>query len=293
MSALPVLEGRVVVVTGATSGIGRHTFLALAETGATMVAVARDEKKARVLMEEASAGSGSSHHFVLGDFLDQSQVRGAAAEVLAQHDRIDLLVNNAGALFSDHQHTVDGYERTWALNHLAYFLFTDLLLDAVKRGAPSRIVNVASRAHERGRMHWDDLQLDQVPARGGWAAYGQSKLANILFTRALARRLDGSGVMTCAVHPGWVNTGFGMNNGWGLRTLLRMTRPLQRTTGHGAETVLWASTCADVEPLHGRYLADLRVTDPSAEAQSDDAAERLWTISEDMVGARRSTDPES
>jgi NAD(P)-dependent dehydrogenase (short-subunit alcohol dehydrogenase family) len=199
------------------------------------------------------------------------------------HARLDVLINNAGALFTERSVTVDGIERTFALNHLAYFLLTNLLLDRLRAAAPSRVVNVASGAHRRGELHWDDLQLTRYGGQG-WTAYQQSKLANILFTRELARRLDGTGVTANCLHPGFVETGFGRNNGPLARALLWLTRPIQRTPAQGADTLVWAATDASLAGVSGRYLQDRAERTPARQATRDEDARRLWDVSERMVG---------
>jgi NAD(P)-dependent dehydrogenase (short-subunit alcohol dehydrogenase family) len=200
------------MVTGATGGIGEITATALARNGATVVVVGRSREKAIATVEKIKKATGNQKvEYMLADLSSQKDVRHLAEEFKAKYDRLHVLVNNAGALYTKREESVDGIELTFALNHLGYFLLTNLLLDTIKASAPARIVNVSSSMHRRGTMDWQDLEGKKKFS--GWAIYGRSKLANILFTRELARRLEGSGVTVNALHPGVVTTGFGTNNG--------------------------------------------------------------------------------
>ncbi|MGZ4371446.1 MAG: SDR family NAD(P)-dependent oxidoreductase, partial [Gaiellaceae bacterium] len=207
------LTGRTCLITGATRGFGREAALGLAEQGAHVILVGRDQARGGALADEIDGTTRGSAELIVADLSSQRAIRQLAAEVRRGHDRLHVLVNNAGALFPRRGLTVDGLERTFALNHLGYFLVTSLLIDLLLASAPARIVNVASQAHARGHLDLDGLQSQ---ARyGGLAAYRASKLANLLFTYELARRLDGSGVTVNAVHPGTVATGFGLGTpGW-------------------------------------------------------------------------------
>lgn len=265
----PRLDGKVILVTGATSGIGRVTVDHLAANGATVVAVGRDSGKLATLGCEGHVAELSS----------MAEVRRVAEAIRARHARIDVLVNNAGALHTRRALTADGFERTFALNHLAYFLLTNLLLDRVRE----RVVNVASAAHLRGRMHWDDLHLARYPKQGR-EAYRQSKLANILFTRELARRVAGTGVTVNAIHPGFVATNFARSNGGFMALVMAVTRPIQRTPEQGADTLIWAIGAPELAGVTGGYFADRRPGALSREARDDAAARRLWELSARMVG---------
>lgn len=277
------MDGKVILLTGATSGIGRVAARELAPTGATLVVVGRDAGRLDALLAELRPQNPAVEG-LLADLSSQKEVRRLAAEFRQRHDRLDVLINNAGALFTERQLTVDGIERTFALNHLAYFLLTTLLLDVLQASAPSRVVSVASDAHRRGRMHWDDLQLERWGGQG-WVAYQQSKLANILFTRELARRLQGTGVTANCLHPGFVDTGFARNNGRLANLLMTLMRPIQRSPEQGAETLVWAATAPELVGVTGQYFKDRapRRTIPAAESVED--ARRLWEISERMVAA--------
>ena len=281
-SNLP-MSGQTALVTGATGGIGLATAVALAGLGARVGVVGRDEKRTAAAVQAVLAvpGSGGADGF-LADFSDQREVRALAAEVLAAHPRLDVLVNNAGGYWSDRHVSADGLEWTFAVNHLAPFLLTSLLEERLRESAPARIVTVASDAHRAGRIEFDDLQAERGYA--GMRAYAQSKLANILFTRELARRLSGSGVAAYSVHPGTVRTGFAREDAGRLFSLvLRAGALLMKSPEQGAHTSVYAASSPELVGRTGEYLAKSRVAKPSARAQDDVAAARLWSVSEDLV----------
>ena len=276
------LSDKVCLITGPTQGIGRATALHLAKLGPTMVLVVRDEKRGRELADEIRAGGNSRVELIIADLSSQAEVRRVAAEFLSRHDRLHLLINNAGGIFMKRQESVDGLELTLALNHLGYFLLTNLLLDVLKRSAPARIVNVASRAHRRGTIRFEDLQSKQ--SYGGWPAYSQSKLANILFSSELARRLAETGVTSNCLHPGVVATGFGQNNRGLMGLLWKLFAPLLRTPEKGAATTIFLATSPEVEGVTGKYFADCKVVTPTAEARDLLVGKRLWKVSEQLTG---------
>jgi NAD(P)-dependent dehydrogenase (short-subunit alcohol dehydrogenase family) len=277
------LRGRVVVLTGATNGIGHATALALADMGASLAIVARDRARGEATVAEIRSRTGTPPDLLIADLSSQASVRKLAAEVLARYPRIDVLVNNAGVMNLKREETADGIEATFAVNHLAYFLLTNLLLDRLKASAPARIVNVASDAHKFvNGLRWDDL---------GWAngyksmrVYGQSKLANILFTRELARRLAGTGVTVNAVHPGAVSTGLGKQNGWWAAALIKVLGLFFRTPEQGAATSIHLASSPAVDGVSGRYFANEKEARPSRAAEDDAAARRLWDLSSQMTG---------
>ena len=278
------MQGRVCLVTGASSGIGRVTAVELARRGATLGLVCRDRGRGEETVAEIAAKTGNRTTALhLADLASQAATRAVAAELLATYPRIHLLVNNAGVITLKHSTSPDGIETVFAVNHLAYFLLTNLLLDRIKASAPARIVNVASDAHKFVRgINWDDL---------GWTrgyktmrVYGQSKLANILFTTELARRLEGTGVTVNAVHPGSVATRFGQNNGTIATVLTKLLAPFFRTPEQGAQTSIHVATSPAVEGLTGRYFANCREARPSRAAQDVASARRLWEISTQMTG---------
>lgn len=281
-SNLP-MSGQTALVTGATGGIGLATAVALAGLGARVGVVGRDEKRTAAAVQAVLAvpGSGGADGF-LADFSDPREVRALAAEVLAAYSRLDVLVNNAGGYWSDRHVSADGLEWTFAVNHLAPFLLTSLLEERLRESAPARIVTVASDAHRAGRIEFDDLQAERGYA--GMRAYAQSKLANILFTRELARRLSGSGVAAYSVHPGTVRTGFAREDASRLfRLVLRAGALLMKSPEQGAQTSVYAASSPELVGRTGEYLAKSRVAKPSARAQDDVAAARLWSVSEDLV----------
>jgi NAD(P)-dependent dehydrogenase (short-subunit alcohol dehydrogenase family) len=277
------MQGKVVLVTGATAGIGEATARELARLGATVVGAGRNaEKCARVAESIRAASDNASVEFLVADLSVQAEVHKLAAEFKRKYARLDVLINNAGAYFMRRRESADGIELTWALNHLAYFLLATSLLDVLKASAPARIVNVSSEAHRGSKLNFDDLENRR--GYNGFPAYGQSKLANVLFTYELARRLAGTGVTANALHPGFVATQFGHNNGAVVRALMRL---VQRFGGlspeQGAQTSLHLAASPEVEGVTGQYFDNRRAV-PSSPASYDEAgARRLWEISERMT----------
>ncbi len=274
---------QVCLVTGATDGIGLVTARELARTGARVVAVGRDADKGAGVVSRIRAVTGNPEVvYMNADLSSQAAVRRLADEFLAQHDRLDVLINNAGGNFFRRRLTVDGLEMTFALNHLAYFLLTNLLLDTLKGSAPARIINVSSGAHRNAEIKFDDLMLER--GYGFMKAYGQSKLANVLFTYELARRLAGTGVTANAVHPGWVATNIGRNNGVLARFFLRIIQGNAISPDEGAATSIYLATAPEMAGVTGKYYQDKKAI-PSSTASYDEAtARRLWEVSEKLVG---------
>ncbi|MBO0689376.1 MAG: SDR family NAD(P)-dependent oxidoreductase, partial [Candidatus Dormibacteraeota bacterium] len=232
----------------------------------------------------AEAGGGADVDVLLADLASLASVRGLAAEVLARYPRVDVLVNNAGAMYTRRETTQDGLERTWALNHLAPFLLTALLLDRLQGSAPARILTTSSDSHGGKQIPFDDLDAER--SYEGMRRYGQTKLANILFTAELARRLEGSGVTANCFHPGFVASGFARNNGPLVRLGMHLARPFARSPQRGAETLVWLADSPDVAGETGGYFVDRRRVTPSRAAQDAAAARRLWEVSEEQVGLR-------
>lgn len=279
------MEGKTCVLTGATSGIGREAALELARQGARLVLTTRDDAKAKAVEADLRAAAPDVKvEWVRADLSLMREVRKAAAEIRARVDRIDVLVNNAGAIYTDRDVTAEGIERTFATNHLSYFLLTrelqDLLVQSAKT-APVRIVNVASDAHRRGKMNWSDLQAERVYL--SYAVYAQSKLANILFTRELAKRLKGTGVTANCLHPGVVATGFGLNTPGLFQLGVKLLSPLFISAKKGSETTVYLATSPEVEGKTGGYYAKQREKKPSRKARDDAAAARLWAESERLL----------
>ena len=279
------MRGKVCVITGATSGIGLAAAEALAAKGAELALVGRDRSRGEAalarLRERAPAVPMTIHY---ADLLSMAEVRRLGAELLAAHPRIDVLINNAGAIFQHRELSADGLERTFALNHMAYFLLTAILRDRLAASAPARVISVASRAHlQAPGLDFDDLNLEH--RYSGWTAYCRSKLANILFTRELARRLTGSGVTANCLHPGFVASRFGDNNRgifrWGLSLAKRLAAIDE---AKGAETIVYLACDPAVAATTGDYFVRSRPATPSAAAQDDSAAAKLWEISTKLAG---------
>ncbi len=279
---MSIEEGSTCVVTGANSGIGKVAAAEFARMGARVVMVCRNREKGRTALVEICQATGNTQvELMIADLSEMEQVRATAARIRDRYPHIDVLLNNAGAIHRPRQVTSDGFERTFALNHLAPFLLTLELEPVLRASAPSRIVTVASDAHRRGRIHFDDLHLERKysPLR----AYAQSKLANVLFAREMARRLEGSGVTSNAVHPGAVATGFGRNNRDLLAWLVRVGARFLRTPEEGARTLVWLATEDSVEGATGGYYVDEKLRKPSKAALDDEAATRLWDLSLEMT----------
>jgi NAD(P)-dependent dehydrogenase (short-subunit alcohol dehydrogenase family) len=281
------MHGKVCLVTGATSGIGAIAARRLAELGATVVGVGRDPARCDAAAAAIRAATGNAQvEFLVADLSSQAAIQALAAAFRARHAQLHVLLNNAGAYHFQRGTTQDGIERTFALNHLGYFLLTQLLLDRLQASAPSRIVNVASSAHRSAQFDLADVEL--TTGYRGWTAYANSKLANLLFTFELARRLGGSGVTANAVHPGWVATRFAENNMRGLFAVLRpFYRLYQRCTAlppeQGADTLVWLASAREVESVTGKYFRDRSEREPTATAKDAALAQRLWELSERMV----------
>jgi len=273
------MNGKVCVVTGATSGIGKATAAALAGLGAQVVLVGRDRGRAEATAAELRA-AGAAPRLEIADFTSMDQVRELAGRLEAL-DHIDVLVNNAGLVAGQRRTTVDGFDEVFAVNHLAPFLLTNLLLGKLS-AASARVVTVTSDAHTAARLDLDDLQL--AGGWDSWRAYANSKLANILFTRELARRLEGTGATANCAHPGVVRTGFGREARLPLRLGLMVARPFLLSPERGAATVVYLATSPDVTGASGGYYVKKQRREPSAAARDDDAARRLWQLSEELTG---------
>ena len=285
MSAAPVasMTGRICLVTGATNGIGRATAQALAARGASVLVHGRDRHKAEAAVRGIIEATGNHDvEPIVGDLAELDQVRRMAAEFRARHKRLHVLLNNAGLVAFDRRTTHDGFEAHFGVNHLAPFLLTNLLLDTLKSSAPARIVTVASAVHNRGRIDFDDLQAER--GYNGIRAYATSKLANILFTTELARRLDGSAVTANALHPGVVASGLA-GDGTGLLALgWRLAKNFMISPEKGARTSIYLAESPDVEGISGRYFSNCRETRTAAAARDSDTAARLWKVSAGLAG---------
>src|SRR5512137_1084434 len=276
-----LLGGRVALVTGATSGIGRVTAREFARMGARTLIVARDPGRGEAAAREIRAATGALVEVLVADLSSRDQVRGLAGAVRDRAGRLDLLVNNAGAIFAERRLSADGVEMTLALNHLAYFQLTLDLLPLLREAPEARVVNVSSMAHESGSIDFEDLQGERRYRM--WKAYAQSKLANVLFTRELARRLSGSRVSANALHPGTFASGFGRNHPGFFGKLVAVGAPFLASPEKGARTTLHVATAPGLRGVTGRYFSSCREKAPSRAAVDGDTALRLWQISEAMT----------
>lgn len=274
------MQGKTIVITGATSGIGEVAAVRLAEQGARIVFTARDGARAEGTMAALRKANAKADHAVhMADLSRLSDMKRVGAE-LAREPGIDVLINNAGALFNRRQETEDGLEMTFALNHMAYFVITNLLLGKLKTGA--RIVTVASNAHRGAKLNFDDLQTRRNYA--GFRVYSRSKLCNILFNRELARRIAGSGVAANALHPGFVATRFGDNSGGLMRMVLKVVKPIGALSPEeGAKTIVYLASSPQVSGVSGEYFYECKPAIPTAAARNDDDARRLWEVSEQIA----------
>lgn len=277
------MAGKVAVVTGGNSGIGYETVAALAARGARVAMVARDASRAEAAADRIRACHSDAQVDVLvADLADLTQVRRLAADILSRYDRLDVLINNAGLMFDRSQRTVDGLEATFAINYFAPFLLTNLLLDRIEASTPARIINVASAAHFGGHIPWDDLEGKR---RGsGYGAYSDSKLALVMFTRELARRLVGTGVTVNAVHPGVVATGFAQEPGNLSGLFFKLGKPFLRTPAKGARTTIYVATAPEGGKVSGDYFADERPRNMNKLAMNDADCARLWNLTAHIVG---------
>ncbi|MBU0703039.1 MAG: SDR family oxidoreductase [Chloroflexi bacterium] len=279
------MKDRICMVTGATSGIGEAAARTLAQMGATVIAVGRDPVRGAAALERIRSASGSAAvELMLADLSSLKDIRQLAQQFTSRYQRLHVLVNNAGALFTARQQSADGIEMTFALNHLNYFLLTNLLLDTLKASAPTRIVNVGASAHQFARQAagFDDLQGQRKYS--GWGAYGQSKLCNLLFTYELARRLDGTGVTVNALHPGIVATNFGMSGGGLMPLFNRLMSVAMLRPEQGAQTVVYLAASPEVEGVSGKYFVKQKAVRSSKASYDPSAAERLWQVSAAMCG---------
>jgi NAD(P)-dependent dehydrogenase (short-subunit alcohol dehydrogenase family) len=279
------LEGKTVVLTGATSGIGRATALGLADEGAHLILVGRTPERCEETLSEIRRRSGRDDAVMLrADLSSLKEVRRLADEVLSRAERLHVLVNNAGVTLRQRELTADGLEATFATNHLAYFLLTGLLLPRLRESAPARIVNVASDAHRFGRLELDDLQNER--RYRALRVYGQSKSANILFTQELARRIAGSGVSANALHPGGIRSNLGRSEGRGLEAVRKLVGLFLKSPEEGARTSLYLACSPELEGVSGRYYAKCRERKPASHARDPELARRLWERSEELSELR-------
>lgn len=280
------MHDKRVMVTGATAGIGKYTALAIARMGAQVVLVGRSEAKCHEVTSMIQNETGNHNvEYMLADLSSIEQTKSVAEQYRTKYDRLDVLVNNVGAIFLSRGETVDGIENTFALNHLVgYFLLTNLLLDVIKASAPARIVNVSSAAHMNGTINFDDLEA--TSKYGAMGVYANSKLANVLFTYELARRLEGTGVTVNALHPGVVASNFGVTNNTNIFTKIfrRVFNLISISEEKGAETSIYLATSPEVEGVTAKYFSDKQEGRSSEISYREADQQRLWSVSEEMLG---------
>jgi len=284
------MNGKVVIVTGSTNGIGEVTALELARKGAEVVLISRSQGKLENTVSKIKSETGNDNvSYIQADLSSMADIRKAAEQFLQSHNRLDVLVNNAGAFFSDRKQSVDGNEMTMALNHLNYFLLTHLLLDTLKQTASengeARIVNVSSSAHRGGNINFDDFQAEN--GYSGFGRYSESKLMNVLFTYDLARRLEGTNVTANVLHPGFVNTGFGMNNNGLVKIALDLIQKLVALSPEkGAETNIYLASSPDVKGVSGKYWDNKQEKESNSASHNLETQKRLWELSEELTGIK-------
>jgi NAD(P)-dependent dehydrogenase (short-subunit alcohol dehydrogenase family) len=275
------MGGKVILITGGTSGIGKAAATALAAMGAEVVVTGRNRERGQAAVEEVRHRSGNERvSLMLADLSVQAEVRRLAEDFRERHDRLDVLVNNAGLIQSRRTETPDGLEMTIAVNHLAAFLLTNLLLDLLKDSAPSRVITVSSEARRGASIDFDDLQSER--RYRGFPVYGMTKKANILFTYELAERLEGSGVVANCLHPGAVSTNFARNNRGPIALFFRLFKPFMRSPEQGADTLVYLASAPETGELNGKYLTDRKEVSP-AEPRDEAAQKRLWEVSEELT----------
>ncbi len=276
------MNNKTILITGASTGIGLQSAIGLAKLGAKVVMVGRDEGRTSQAVELVKSQTGNqSVSYLLADLSSLAKVRRVAQEFKDKHDKLDVLLNNAGAVFLTRKVSVDGYEMSLALNHLNYFLLTNLLLDMLKAGPSGRVVSVASRVHYQGHVNFDDLQSEH--GYKGMQVYGMSKLMNVLFTYELARHLQGTNVTANCLHPGFVASNFAGNNGWLVRMGIKLM-PGRISVEDGAKCSIYLASSPDVQGVSGKYFNyDTKETRSSDESYDEAVAKRLWDVSEKLV----------
>ena len=279
------MQGKTVVITGGTSGIGEVAARKLAQMGARIVLIARDKSRAQATLARLrKSGPGVAHGAHMADLTQLAQMKRVAGQIAAEEPRIDVLINNAGALFGTRRLTPDGLEHTFALNHMGYFVITQLLRERIVASAPARIVNTASGAHEGAVLDLEDLQSGK--SYSATKAYNRSKLCNILFTRELARRFENTGVSANCLHPGFVATRFGDQSGGMISNLVRLAKFFAISPEEGAKTIVYLASSPEIAGITGQYFYKCRATQPSLAARDDRTALLLWERSAALAGVK-------
>ena len=283
-----MIEGKTCLITGGTSGIGKGIAFGLAKMKANVILVGRDKAKCEAVVEEIWRNVSISTNknrvsYLLADLSSQASIHQLANEFLNRYESLDILINNAGVFLSRRLTTVDGIEYTFAVNHLAPFLLTNLLFERIKASNPSRIITTSSVAHRGAHINFDDLQFERGRYKGV-EAYRQSKLANILFTKELARRSRGSGVTSNCFHPGGVRTNLVQSSPWYYRLIWAIIDPFLVSPKKGADTAMYLASSSKVDNISGKYFVNRKQVDPSGLGNDHDAAARLWKISEELTG---------
>ena len=277
------LHSKICMITGATSGIGREMALALAGLNYSIILIGRNEKKCRVTRKNIITRTGNQQIDIMtADFSDLSHIRNLANDFIQKYPKLDILINNAGVYLMNRSASVDGYEKTFAVNHLAHFLLTNLLLEKLKKGPAARIINVSSMAHEKKNINFDDLLYENN--YNGVYAYARSKLANILFTYELDRRLKDTNITANAFHPGFVATNFGKNNGIIRFMLRRLIKRGALTPEEGAETGIYLASSEKVKKVSGKYFVNKKAVNSSKESYNETLAKELWYKSKELTG---------
>jgi NAD(P)-dependent dehydrogenase (short-subunit alcohol dehydrogenase family) len=276
------IRGKTCMITGATSGIGRASALELGRMGAKLILVCRNRERGEELVREIQRAGNSEVELMIADLESQDQIRKLAADFLATKKPLHVLINNAGVFNLKRATTIDGHEAVFAVNHLAYFMLTLLLLDRIKESAPARIINISSDLHQRATLKFDDLGGER--SYGGMSSYGQSKLANVVFTYELARRLAGTGVTVNCVHPGAVATNLAKNNGALAAVAWKIIGTFMKSPENGARTQVYLASSSEVEGVTGKYFIDSKEARSSAESHDATVARRLWEVSAQMTG---------
>ncbi len=279
------MKGKICLITGANSGIGKATTRGLAKKGPKIVMVCRNESRGKAAREEIMRESGNSNiDLMIADLSSQQSIRKLAEDFVAQYDRLDILINSAGAIYSDLQYSEDGIEMQFATNHLGYFLLSHLLLDVLKDSIPSRIINVASNAHFKGKIDFEDLYGEK--RYSGLRAYAQSKLANVLFTYELSRKLVDSSVMVNCLHPGSVRTPLGLKcNSWLYKIGWTAAMPFLISPEKGAKTSIYLASSPDLEGITGKYFDNCEEIRSSALSYDEAIAKKLWDKSEKLIAS--------